>query len=349
MYIPKTGAALATVAGLTLSCLLAACAVDRRNEVTDHVPPPLALEGTAYETALQIELAETSAREDSGLYNVFTLSDSIVSGSEPEGEEAFRVLQSMGINTIVSVDGKVPNEDLATSLGMTYVHVPIHYSGISEDELTRLAKTFREKDGPFYVHCFHGKHRGPAAAAVGRLVVDGIPREQALAEMHLCGTSSSYEGLYLSIAEGHIAEREATDDYEWDFPAAHPFGGFRQAMVEISRVDDSLEYLSLNGWEPSDNHPDLDAVNEATRLASALLRSSELDDVADKPADFHSWMGDAVKASTELRDALEAWTRGSGSAALAGTDSGVGIDDVDRAFDALSQSCKACHEAYRND
>ena len=76
-------------------------------------------------------------------------------------------------------------------------------------------KTFRELDGPFYVHCFHGKHRGPAAAAaLGRIAVDGVPREQAIAEMRQwCGTSEKYEGLYRTIAEVLRPDAEdATDE-----------------------------------------------------------------------------------------------------------------------------------------
>jgi len=340
--------------GLITVGLITACETNRRNEVADHVPPPLALDGSAYETALQVELAEVSPREDPGLHNVYVLSEDVVSGSEPGGVEAFRVLRSMGIATIVSVDGKLPDEELAARFGMTYVHVPIHYSGISDDELMRLAKTFREKEAPFYVHCFHGKHRGPAAAEVGRLVLDCIPREQALAELLRCGASSSYEGLYRSIAEGRIPERDETDRYQWSFPAAHPFGGFRQTMVEISRADDSLHYLSKRGWTPGEDHPDLDASNEATKLAAALLRSSELEDVIARPAEFHGWMTDAVKASVELRDALDARAGSAGSGSSGNGSPGDVASDasmrsIDRAFDSLSQSCKACHEVYRND
>ena len=49
-------------------------------------------------------------------------------------------------------------------------------AGINEDEIAMIAKTFREVEGPFYVHCYHGKHRGPAAAAIGRVALDGLGR-----------------------------------------------------------------------------------------------------------------------------------------------------------------------------
>jgi protein tyrosine phosphatase (PTP) superfamily phosphohydrolase (DUF442 family) len=235
---------------------------------------PLAtLDQSGYQTATHDALPQTAPEELPGLHNVFHLSERIVSGSEPHGEAAFRELQALGVKTIVSVDGKVPDAELARRYGMTYVHVPTQYKGMSADQILKLAKTFREKSGPFYVHCFHGKHRGPAAAEIGRLVLDGVSRERALAEMRQwCGTAQSYEGLYRDIAQAPIPTDAESRAFRWDFPAAHPFDGFRGAMVEISRLDDDLKALAKSKWAPNAEHPDLDPVNEATQLASALER-----------------------------------------------------------------------------
>jgi hypothetical protein len=245
----------------------------------------------------------------------------------------------MGVRTILSVDGKVPDEELAAKYGMEYVHVPIQYRGISDDEMTRIAKTFRERDGPFYVHCFHGKHRGPAAAEIGRLVLDGITREQALAEMRQwCGTAESYEGLYRTIAGAQVPSVGETDRYAWDFPAAERAGGFRELMIEVSRADDNLKYLSKHEWQPGDDHPDVDAGNESFKLADALDAAARLDEVTEKPADFVGWMQDSVEQSAALRDAIRAVSAGTGTSA-----------DVAAAYKLLSASCSACHDVYRND
>ncbi len=252
--------------------------------------------------------------------------------------EAFVKLQEMGVRTILSVDGKVPDEELARKYGMTYVHVPIQYKGISEEEVACIAKTFREKESPIYVHCFHGKHRGPAAAEIGRLVLDGIPREQALAEMRRCGTAESYEGLYRVIAEGDIPSAEESRDFDGDFPAAHEIKGFRSAMSEISRADDNLKSLAKRKWEVDPEHPDLDPVNEATKLATSLQRSSNSEELASKPDDFTRWMQDSIVQSVALRDALTAKQAGTGPA-----------ETADQAYKTLAATCNECHDAYRND
>jgi protein tyrosine phosphatase (PTP) superfamily phosphohydrolase (DUF442 family)/cytochrome c553 len=309
-------------------------------EPSPPVAPPLAsLDGSAYATGMRVKLPKVPPQEDPGLHNVYRLSDTIVSGSEPHGEEAFKKLKAMGIRTVLSVDGKVPDEELAEKYGMTYVHVPIQYKGISDEEIAKIAKTFREKQAPFYVHCFHGKHRGPAAAEIGRIALDGIPRDQALAEMRQwCGTSETYEGLYLTIAQANIPTAAATRSLAFNFPVAHPIEGFRAAMIDISRNDDNLKFLAKRKWQPDPEHPDVVALEEATQLAKTFERSAKLDDVAAKPPDFQKWYADSVAASAELRDALAALKAGKGT-----------TDAADASYKKLTAACNACHDVYRND
>ena len=325
-----------TPARLGALFLVASCVTTGQHP---DVSPPIDLRvGSAYEEASRLELPQMAPGERTGLHNVFRLSDNIVSGSEPYGEAAFGQLREMGVKTVLSVDGKVPEAALAERYGLDYVHVPIQYRGITEDEMTRIAKTFREKPGPFYVHCFHGKHRGPAAAAVGRVVLDGVARDEAIAEMRQwCGTSPSYEGLYRVIATGAIASPEETARYRWDFPPAHPYGGYRQTMIEIVRARDNLKGLSRRGWRPDVEHPDLDALNEAEKLADTFDRANRLDEVARRPGDFRAWMDESAVLSRQLRDAIVAERAGGP------------VIDVDVAYAAVEQSCAACHRVYRND
>lgn len=321
-----------------LVAMLAACETGGERARTaatpaKEAPPPLADVGQAFDLAGRTRLEETEPEEAPGLHNVFHLSRHIISGGEPEGEEAFERLAGMGVKTILSVDGKVPDGEAAARHGMRYVHVPIHYSGISEDEMLRIAKTFRETEGPFYVHCYHGKHRGPAAAAVGRLVLDGAPRERALAEMRQwCGTASKYEGLYRTLASDEIPSTSKTTRYRWDFPAAHPLGGFRQAMVGVARHWDNLAALGKRDWQADPEHPDIDPRNEADKLAGLFLRALEVDEVRKSPEDFRDWMQTSVEQSAKLLQALESGERGKASKALR----------------VLKQNCGSCHASYRD-
>jgi hypothetical protein len=238
------------------------------------------------------------------------------------------------------VDGKTPDAEAAAELGMRYVHVPIQYRGITPDELLKISKTFREAEGPFYVHCFHGKHRGPAAAAVGRLVLDGAPREQAIAEMRQwCGTSGKYEGLYRTVASTAMPTAEQSADLDWELASAQEFDGIRDLMIRISRHFDNVEGMAKRDWTVNPDHPDVDPANEAAILRGLFEMARELPEVAEAPADYRSWIDDAVDGSVQLREAWSTRQEGqsedaSGSAA---------------AFAALKASCTACHTDYRND
>ena len=322
--------------------VLAACGGDEGTTPTTTVPAPLPSGEAAYEIAGAVALADVAPDDSPDLHNVFRLSENIVSGGEPHGEDALKKIADMGVKTVLSVDGKIPDQATAAKYGLRYVHVPIQYSGIDASERLRIAKTFREMEGPFYVHCFHGKHRGPAAAAIGRVVLDCAPREQAVAEMRQwAGTSKKYKGLYETIARTALPSAEDTAAFAWDFPPAHEFKGFRHAMIEISRIYDHLESLDKRNWVVDPNHPDLNAANETAMLLAAFQAADALPEQQDKPEDYRTWLRESVEASETLLSRLrevpmgyaerEAWAKAS-TEALA----------------EVKNRCSACHKVYRN-
>jgi len=293
----------------------------------------------AYDAALLVKLPQIAPAESPALHNVFELSDHIISGSEPHGEAAFRLLEERGVKTIISVDGKIPDLETARRHGIRYVHIPIEYKGISDDEILRLAKTFRELEPPFYVHCFHGRHRGPAAAAIGRLVKDGVTRAQALAEMRQwSGTSSKYHGLYDTVARASIPGPEVTGAFRYDFPNAVRAEGIRQAMVAIPRAFDRLKALKKSHWVTDPRHPDIDAVNESEKLAEAFAAAEASTDTAGRPDDFREWMKSGVNESALLVGLLRRVGQGDAKAAV----------KADAALDRMKKLCASCHAIYRN-
>src|SRR4051794_15740036 len=68
--------------------------------------------------------------EVEGLHNVFRVSARVYSGSVPEGDEGFASLHSLGIKTVISVDGMQPDVEAAGRYGLGYVHLPFGYDGV---------------------------------------------------------------------------------------------------------------------------------------------------------------------------------------------------------------------------
>lgn len=341
-----------TTVALGLTVFLSACNQDAQaplatvtadrtssEDVAYWPAPPMIEVNNAYQAAQLVSLRSNTPEEHNGLHNVYHLSSNIISGSEPHGVTALKRLAAKGIRSIISVDGKVPDADAAHKLGMRYAHIPIQYNGISPEQMLLLAKAFREMPAPFYVHCFHGRHRGPAAAAIGRIARDGTSREQALAEMRQwCGTSPSYSGLFQSVASQQVPPPEATEALKALIPEASPLTGFRQLMIEAPRSFDRLKALNHRGWTIDPAHPDVDPVNEATILLDLFRQGRKLDETATRPDDFRHFLDDSVKTAASLQASLIKLRDGEADAAASAS----------FALKAVKQSCNACHKGYRN-
>src|SRR5690606_17968735 len=115
------------------------------------------------------------------LHNLLQVSETIYTGGEPKDDAAFAALAKLGVKTVVSVDGAEPNVKAARAHGLRYVHIPIGYDGVSEEAGKSLARLVRDAQGPFYIHCHHGTHRGPAAAAVACVAAGQGTGKDALA------------------------------------------------------------------------------------------------------------------------------------------------------------------------
>src|SRR5437764_11542837 len=73
-----------------------------------------------------------------GLDNVFRISDRLCSGSSPEGDAGFASLKKLGVRTVLSVDGAAPDLERARRHGLRYVHLPIGYDSVPEEQALKL-------------------------------------------------------------------------------------------------------------------------------------------------------------------------------------------------------------------
>ncbi len=268
-----------------------------------------------------------------GLHHFKRLSDHLLRGAQPEGDEAFAALARMGVKTVVSVDGSRPDVAAAERHGLRYVHVPIGYDGIPDDKALLLAKAFTSLPGPFYVHCHHGKHRGPAACALGRMILDGITPEDAVAEMKAAGTDPKYVGLYAAPVAFTRPDENALAKVGVP-PSAAPVPAFAQAMVEVDASWDRLKAVQKAGWATPADHPDVEPAHEAVILAEHFRELGRREEVAARPEAFRRRLADSEKAASDLAESLKAEP--------------LAADAAKAAFDRVAKSCADCHAAYRD-
>ena len=80
-----------------------------------------------------------------------------------------------------------------------WIHIPIGYGKLTEQQRADLVEAVTSAEGPVFIHCHHGKHRGPAAAGYCGIATGEISREQGLKLLSEAGTRSDYAGLWDAI------------------------------------------------------------------------------------------------------------------------------------------------------
>jgi protein tyrosine phosphatase (PTP) superfamily phosphohydrolase (DUF442 family) len=282
-------------------------------------------------------LGDTVPRNYSGIHNVVAYHDGYVSGSVPEGEEGFASLQAMGIKTIISVDGAVPEVDLAAKYGMRYVHLPIGYNGFDDTRKKELTRATRDAyaDGPVYIHCHHGKHRSAGAAAAAAASLGWLTPEQGVARMKVSGTAPSYTGLYACAQAATPLDAATINAVPANFPSISKPSGFVQGMVDADEAFDHLTLIEKAGWKVPADHPDLVPAAEAGRLADLLRLLAESDRSKKHPVDFADFLRKNSAEAQALEDAI-----------VAGKSDATALSKL---LKAVNTSCKDCHTKYRNE
>ena len=274
-----------------------------------------------------------------GLPNVIRVSEKLLSGGMPESDVGFRSLKQLGVKTVISVDGAKPEVELARRYGLRYVHLPIGYDGVPMEQGRRLARAVRDLPGQVYLHCHHGKHRSPAAAAVVQLCLDERCTVKAVvAMMKKAGTDPKYIGLYASPRELQRPTKQELDQVSGDFPEVASIGGLMQNMVQVDERWDHLKRIKAAGWKGPKDHPDLDPAHEALMRWEHFMEAGRIPGAFQRPALFREYMKEAEGAAKDLETGLRTLK----------TTGSVPAGSLEKAFQRSEASCVKCHARYRD-
>ena len=274
------------------------------------------------------------------LPNAVQIHSKVISGGLPEDDEAFEELQSLGVKTIISVDGMKPDVQTAAKYGLRYVHLPHGYDGVPDSRVKELAKAVRDLDGPIYIHCHHGKHRSPAAASVACVAARLIPASQSVSILELAGTSPNYRGLFESARKVKPLEDALLDELKVEFPETSEIPPLAEAMVAMEHTNDHLKLVAAAGWRSPPEHPDLDPAHEALLMKEHFAELLRTEDVDQQPDEFKQLLRESEEAAQGLEDALRQWQGASASSELP--------ESIERFSTRISANCKACHEQFRD-
>ena len=305
-------------------------------------PPPAqaASEPAKQESQPEQELSQPEKLSTKHLPNAVRVHTKVISGGLPDGAAGFAELQALGVKTVISVDAAKPDVALAEKHGLRYVHLPHSYDGIPDQRALELAKAVSELPGPIYIHCHHGKHRSPAAAAVACLGAGMIDRHVADQTLEIAGTSPNYRGLYQATAAAQKIEAEKLAALPANFPATVEPSPMEEAMGMLEHTHDHVKQLAANDWKMLAKLPDLDAPHEALLLREHYTEMLRTDETRAQPEEFQQLMREGEAAALALEQALNDWHKAGRPA--------VAPAAAKEAFEQVTKNCKACHERFRD-
>lgn len=298
-----------------------------------ETPPPQAKVDTPQ--PVKIEKLTTNH-----LPNAVRVHSKVISGGLPDGLVAFEELRSLGIKTVISVDGAKPDLASAEKCGLRYVHLPHGYDGIPEGRAAELAKAVRDLPGPIYIHCHHGKHRSPAAAATACVSAGLIDHEAGLSVLQVAGTSPNYRGLFESAQTAKPLDNALLDQLDADFPETAKLPATAEAMVALEHTHDHLKLFEKAGWKLLPDQPDLTPEHEALLLREHYTELLRTEAVQQQPERFRHLMSAGETAAQHLENALRAWSGPNAKGSIP--------DAIPAAFKAVNDNCKSCHQEFRD-
>ncbi len=302
--------------------------------------PAVVILGLVLRAGLSAEPGAPQKITSEVLPNAYRVTEKVISGGQPAGAAAFVELKTLGVKTVISVDGARPDVALAKKYGLRYVHLPHGYDGVPDERVKELAKAVRDLPGTIYIHCHHGKHRSPAASAVACVAAGLLKPDAALAVLKTAGTSENYRGLYQSAQSVRPLDDKLLDELAAEFPETVKLPPIADAMVEIEHTHDHLKALVAGGWKRLAKQPDLDPAHEALLMKEHYHELLRTDDVRRQPAEFRAILQAGERDAESLEVLLRSWQK---AGSVGSPPEGIG-----KAFTAVSQSCTACHSKFRD-
>jgi protein tyrosine phosphatase (PTP) superfamily phosphohydrolase (DUF442 family) len=272
---------------------------------------------------------ETVLAAEMPIDNLHRVTDTIWSGPVPDSDAALAALEAVGVRTVISVDAATPDLERLRAYNMRSVHLPIRYAGIEPDRQIALARAVRDAAGPVYIHCHHGKHRGPAAAATAAVLLGDMTPDEGEAFLILAGTSASYPGLFQCVREARPVDTSVLDAWTGTLPEVAQVADLPAVMARIGSNFEMLDRLLERDLNPLPDHPDRTALSEAASMYDAFRVALKLTELAEPR--FIEELGRAAGLAEEIETSLR----------------GNDLIRADAAFMRLNESCARCHDVYR--
>ncbi len=211
-----------------------------------------------------LSLSVAAVRAEASL-DIRPAAEGVFVGPLPSGDD-WKALRERGIQTVVGVDGLPPDVDAARTHGLRVVHIPIGYDGIDHHAAGQLTRVAHELPRPIYVCCHHGKHRGPAAAALVCRAAGLLDEAGAIQLLQGAGTDRRYAGLWRDVRRFQPLDNNA------ELPELSPRSAvspLRLAMSQLDRAWDAHQAAATDQQRRETHLLVREALKESRRAAAA--------------------------------------------------------------------------------
>jgi protein tyrosine/serine phosphatase len=140
------------------------------------------------------------AQRLTGIENLARINSTLYRGAQPDAA-GLRVLQELGVKTVISFRGYHAEKKEVEAAGMTAIQIPVQAdlfgSEPPTDEQLKLffETTLDAAKLPVFFHCAHGKDRTGTLGALWRIEIDGWTNAEAIEEMQAFGYHDIYKDL----------------------------------------------------------------------------------------------------------------------------------------------------------
>ena len=149
------------------------------------------------------------------IYNFLVLSETLFTGGMPK-EEQLTDAARQGVEVVINlaphdVPDALPNEaELATSMGMNYINIPVNWNTPTKDGLDRFMDAMDEnRDKKILVHC-EANFRATAFVSMYRILRQGWKTDDALQVMHRIWDEDAYPVWKMFIEDTLKRSREGS-------------------------------------------------------------------------------------------------------------------------------------------
>ena len=135
----------------------------------------------------------------SELDNFYKIDEGVYRSKQPD-DEAFSMLEKMGVKEVLNLRNFHSDDDEAENTGLKLHRIEINAGSITEDHLIEALRIIQNRKGPIVFHCWHGSDRTGAVAAAYRIIFNDWTKEDAIDELEN-GDYGYHEKFYGNIKD----------------------------------------------------------------------------------------------------------------------------------------------------